>query len=276
MTVADSASCSAVLDAALNDLRSRLGLSPKASNPADTASIAHLCQSDSGGSWVATDQETIVGFAQAAKRERLWVLAHLFVAPETQGHNVGSLLLDRAIGYSSTAAGIIASTPDPRAIRAYAQLGFDAHPTLTASGALDRSSLPAVEGVREGDERDLDFADDVDRRLRGGPHGCDARFLMTAGARLIVAPNRGYALTGEAGPLIVAAIDEPAARVLTLECLASAAAPVVVLKRLTSVHQWAIQLAIQLRLELRPWGPLLTLNSSAANSIGYLADSAFC
>src|SRR5262245_54586860 len=60
------------------------------------ARVAYMHQHDPAGSWIARDGGVIIGFAQAVLRERLWVLVHLFVAPEHQERGVGRALLELA------------------------------------------------------------------------------------------------------------------------------------------------------------------------------------
>jgi GNAT superfamily N-acetyltransferase len=218
-----------------------------------------------------------VGFAQAALRDDVWVLAHLFVAPEAQSRGVGRGLLAPAFAYGAPAkAGIIASTPDPRAIVAYAGLpGFEVHPAVTAAGHLRRATLPTVSHVREGTTDDLALATDIDRKLRGGPHGPDLGFFLEQGDRLLVVPDRGYAVAGESGPTVVAALDEEAATQLLSDCLGQATAEEVTIKRMAGGHQWAISVAVGAGLAIRPWGPIVSRNCAAPRS-AYLQDSALC
>jgi GNAT superfamily N-acetyltransferase len=277
MAEGDLIACEDVFHRSLGALREKLGL-PRHPGSALFGATAHLLRTDPEGSWVAVDEQgKLIGFTQAAVREDLWVLAHLFVAPEAQGGGVGRLLLRRGCGYGAAApGGLIASTPDPRAIVAYGRLaGFALHPVLTATGRLARSRLAGVSGVREGTRGDLDFAADLDRAVRGGPHGPDLECLLAGGACLLVVPGQGYAIAGEGGPLIVAARDEGTAVSLLQECLARSTDEEVTIKRMGAAQQWAMRVAIELGLEPRPWGPLLTRASPAATS-AYLPDSAFC
>ena len=54
---------------------------------------------DSGGAWVATDDEGVVGMGEAIRRRGFWGLSMLFVHPRGQSQGVGRLLLT---GPSST------------------------------------------------------------------------------------------------------------------------------------------------------------------------------
>src|SRR5205085_766799 len=120
----DAGPCGDVFWRAISALRVSMGFEPMTGAPDGKARhIEHLQRNDPGGSWVARHDGRVVGFTQAAIRDDTWVLAHLFVAPEHQSAGVGAALLQRAHAYGpDTTIGIIGSSPDPRAIRRYAQL----------------------------------------------------------------------------------------------------------------------------------------------------------
>src|SRR5262245_1865902 len=129
----DVADCAVVFARAAAGLRAAQGLpeTPRPS-PVTAARIAYLQQHDPAGSWIARSSGAVVGFAQAAIREGLWTLVHLFVLPEHQGRGVGTALLERAHEYGRDVPfGIIGSSADPSAIGRYARLpGFRVHPAL--------------------------------------------------------------------------------------------------------------------------------------------------
>ena len=278
MAAADVAASCLVFETALNAMRVAAGFDPYYSDRLD-GGVLHLLDTDPGGSFVAVDaNDLVVGFAQAALREDIWVMAHLFVSPAGQGLGIGSKLLSRTWEYGAgTSSGIVASTPDPRAIRAYARLaGFEVHPMLQASGTIDARFGPGLDGVRKGTEGDLDFAAHVDRSTRGAPHGPDLDYHLANGGTLLILPDRGYAVVSASGPDIVAALDEEAGAALLNACLSICSREgEVFVKRIGASHQWAIRVALDAGLALRPWGPLLTRNSAAARA-AYLPDSAFC
>jgi GNAT superfamily N-acetyltransferase len=278
MTAADAAASCVVFEAALNAMRVAAGFDPFYSDRLD-GGVLHLLDTDPAGSFVAVDEnDLVIGFAQAALREDLWVMAHLFVSPAGQGLGVGSKLLASTWAYGEGASsGIVASTPDPRAIRAYARLpGFEVHPMLQASGAIEDRRRPRLDGVREGTAADLDFAAHVDRSTRGAPHGPDLDYHLANGGTLLVLPDRGYAVVSQSGPDLVAALDDESGATLLKACLSICGNEgEVFVKRIGASHQWAIQVALDAGLALRPWGPLITRNSDAATA-AYLPDSAFC
>lgn len=125
------------------------------------------------------------------------------------GTRVGGALLEQAHGYGSgTTRGIIGSTPDPRAIRRYAQLrGFRLAPALSAFGVVTGSTHRQTTNVRVGTLDDLDLTMHVDRTLRGGAHGSDLVHLVDESGQLLVVDDRGYAVATPAGPAVLAALD---------------------------------------------------------------------
>jgi GNAT superfamily N-acetyltransferase len=277
MRAEDVSACADVFGRALDGMRAAIGLAPGGAGRL-AGGVPHLLGTDPEGSFVAVGADgDVVGFAQAARRGELWVLSHLFVAPESQRAGVGGRLLAAATAYAADArAGIVASTPDPRAIRAYARLpGFEVHPALTATGTLARRPAEPA-GVDEGGVESLALAAEVDRAVRGGPHGPDLEYLLAAGSTLLVVPERGYALAAPSGPELVAALDAEAAELLLTAALARCEQGADVrVKRVCAGQQWAVRVAIEAGLGLSPWGPLVTRGCDAATA-AYLPDSAFC
>src|SRR5207302_6182063 len=126
------------------------------------------------------DDGQVVGLSQALVREDLWVLSLLGVSPRGQDHGTGKALLDAALGYGREApGGLILCSRDPRAARRYSRAGFDLHPSVTAWGRVQRRRLwqPSAR-VLEGTAADAGLAAELDRRLRGGPHGPDLGRLL--------------------------------------------------------------------------------------------------
>lgn len=264
----------------LNQLRATLKLHPLA-DQADLVKLArhihHLQATDPEGFWVSENNGAITGFTQAARRGPLWVLAHLFVDPFSQSTGIGVALLDRAIRFGDgCASGIIASSPDPRAIRSYAKLpGFELHPRLAAVGTVrDRPLWGPDLNVRSGSHQDLSLAADIDLRLRAAPHDSDLTCLLGDGAEMRVVPERGYAVVAPGEILLLAALDVESASALLLSVVQEHAGRNLRLPHLTEAHQWAMRIAVDAGLTLRPWGPLLTrrLHPSAT----YLPHTAFC
>jgi len=278
MAIEDVGACVEVFRAALDALRVSLRLAPIASRRLD-GGVAHLLETDPGGSFVAREPSgAIVGFAQAARRDSLWILAHLFIDPARQGAGIGRALLACAHSYGANCtAGLIAATPTPPALRLYGQLpGFVLHPMLTAAGEVDHARLSPSSLVREANENDLELAAELGRSIRGGAHGPDLLYLVQQGGTLLVADDRGYAVAAPAGPELVAATDPEAANALLVECLRrTAPGTQATVKRIGAGQPWAIETSLLANLALRPWGPLVA-RGTAAPTAAYLADSAFC
>jgi len=278
MASGQTGACIEVFQRALNALRVSLGLGPLASGRLD-GGVAHLLGTDPRGSFVATRPDgAILGFAQAARRDSLWVLCHLFVDPTCQGAGIGRELLARAHSYgASCSAGLIAATPTPPALRLYAQLpGFVLHPMLTAAGEVDHARLAPSRLVREAGAHDLELTAALGRRIRGGAHGPDLLYLLEQGGTLLLAADRGYAVAGPGGPELVAAADPEAADALLVECLLRTTPGTrATVKRIGAGQPWAIRTCLRANLALAPWGPLLARGTEAPTA-AYLADSAFC
>ncbi len=222
----------------------------------------HFLRTDPGGAWIAADGENVVGVAIALRREEVWILSLFALDAAYRGRGIGGDLLRHALDYGEGCkGGIIASSTHPAAMRSYALAGFTLLPTLTAKGVVDRRSLPERLAVREGEESDLEFAADVDRRLRGAAHGPDLSFILSSGARLLISERpsgRGYAVAWEGSPWVVAATAEEVAADLLWACLASA--PGLEARSevnwLTGDQGWAVRVALEAGLSLEVAGPI--------------------
>jgi GNAT superfamily N-acetyltransferase len=211
---------------------------------------------DPDGCWVAEGGDGVLGFATSFRREDVWCLATFAVRPGHQGAGIGSRLLAAALAYGEGCGRrMLAASDDPAATRSYHRAGFRLHPQLTLTGAVDRAALPAVTGLRDGVPDDLAWMDDLDRSLRGGPHGPDHEPLMGV-SRLVVAADRtGYAYTNASGPGLIAARDEATARTLLWECLAGTEGRAEV-AHVTTANDWAVDVGIAARLDLGTRGYL--------------------
>jgi hypothetical protein len=110
-------------------------------------------------------------------------------------------------------------------------------------------------GVRDGDDRDLPLTETIDRALRGTPHGADIAAFLRAGRRLLVVPDRGYAVLGPDSISLLAALDEEAARDLLLAGLAAAPPDKDYrVEWITSAQQWAVRPVLDAGLVLKPGG----------------------
>jgi hypothetical protein len=90
--------------------------------------------------------------------------------------------------------------------------------------------------------------------VRGVPHGADIAAQLEAGMSLLVAPGRGYAVTGEDEVRLVAATDEAAASDLLRAALARAGDRKIEVGWLTAAQDWAVRVCVEARLELTAGG----------------------
>ncbi|MGB0100052.1 MAG: GNAT family N-acetyltransferase [Nocardioides sp.] len=215
----------------------------------------HLVATDPGGCWVAEDSTGIVGIATSLRREVLWCLATYAVLPGRQGQGIGKPLLAAALQHGrSCTRRMLAASSDTRAARIYHQAGFELHPQMALSGALDRSAIPVVEKVRDGHASDIDLMDSLDRAARGAGHGPDHE-LMLRSWRLLVSDTStgsGYAYISERGnPVLLAASNRRTATRLLWAALAESSGEID-LRHVTAANQWALDVgfAAGLRLHL--------------------------
>jgi GNAT superfamily N-acetyltransferase len=221
----------------------------------DAATIARRfglpLQTDPDGAWVSEDERGLTGGAFAFMREGVWILSQLAVRPDVQSQGLGSTLLRRTWEYGAAAKGrLIATSEDPRALRAYARLGLDVRPCLRAAGTPRGVDEP--EGIRVGGARDIPFTEDVDRHVRGAAHGPDIQVLLDSDQTLLVAEDRGYAVVSERGGLrLLAAYDEAGAQAVLKAVLARAGEREISVNWITGPQQWAVRTCVEARMELR-------------------------
>lgn len=226
----------------------------------------HLLRHDPEGAWVAESGGRVAGVAIALLREGLWVLSLFVVGEGYRGRRLGGELIGRALGYGAPFEhGMIASSTHPAAMRTYALAGFDLHPTFTAKGAVRREKLPAGLSVRDGGVDDLELAAGVDRHLRGAAHGPDLEFAVRSSNRMLVAERgsaRGYALTRDGSPWMVAATEPEVASDLLWASLAeSEPGEEVEVRWITGRQTWAVRTALSAGLSLQPDGPICVKGS---------------
>jgi GNAT superfamily N-acetyltransferase len=229
---------------------------PPAGDPAPGyVRLRRVLASDPAGSWVTQDRDgALTGVALAIMRDGVWGLSLLVVRPDLQSAGIGSALLRKALEYGADARGaIILASPDARALRAYSRAGFALHPTVAAAGTpRDVAPAPAVRAFTAADHP---LAAAVDRALRGAAHGADLDALAEGGCELLTYPERGYAVHRRGEVVTLAAFDEEAAAALLRTVLARApAGGKAEVDWLTGSQQWAIDVAVAARLELRVAG----------------------
>lgn len=221
--------------------------------------VAHTLATDPGGAFVAELDGRVTGVAAAIRRERLWCLSLLAVAPELQSAGAGTALMQHALAYGAGApAGLIVSSNDPRALRLYALHGFSLLPTFDAEGMLDRSALPRERAhVTEVDVASLEQLAEISREVRGGPHTRELEFVQSRGGRILRLRDRGFAVFESGRVWLLVARDDEAARALLWEALehAAGAAPTHV-RWITGAQQWAISVLLHAGLRLTAHGAL--------------------
>jgi GNAT superfamily N-acetyltransferase len=244
--------------AAFEDYERRMGEPPTPIPPDEVVRqrFRHLIETDRGGAWLAEENGRAVGAAQAILREGVWGLSLLVVDPSAQSGGVGRALLERTLGYAEGArGGIIMSSGDPRALRAYARAGFDLHPAAQATGVPRSADPPA--SVREGSRADTELLETVDRAVRGAAHTVDLDVILTANARMLVVEERGYAVARGATVYLLAATDADAARDLLRAAIATAPeGEEVKVEGITASQNWAVEVVLDAGLELAMHGAL--------------------
>jgi GNAT superfamily N-acetyltransferase len=276
MREADSRAVHDLAIAAFEDLSARMGEPPEPRPDPSRANLrfGHLIRSDPAGAWVAEDDGQLVGAAVALMREGVWGLSLLVVRPGTQSTGLGRALLARAHDHGRGARGrIILSSPDPRAIRAYARLGLTPHPSLRATGAPHGVVPPA--GIRDGGHADIPFTVEIDRQVRGAAHGEDIGAFLGLGARLLVGPG-GYAVVfPESGLRLLAARDAAGARDLLRAVLAGFEGRETAVEWLTATQAWAVDVCLDAGLELRTSAGVVFLDGDVGPFSPYLPSGAF-
>jgi GNAT superfamily N-acetyltransferase len=214
--------------------------------------ITHLQRTDPEGAWVAEVDGEIAGCALALVRDGMWFLSLLMVDPPHQGKGLGKQLLDATLRTATDRSWILA-TADPAALRRYQRAGFDLHASYTAKGAVERTLIPAVPGVREGSYgSDGDLVNKLATEVRGASMGPDLHYLARRLMRLLVVDDergRGFALLRPGGVASLAATTQDAARRLLWTAIAEAGDTIEV-DWLSNDKQWAIDVCLDARLSL--------------------------
>ena len=209
---------------------------------------AHLLDTDPGGCWVADDGGRMAGFATSFRRDLTWFLATYAVRPGLQGGGLGKALLEAALTHSrGCLRGMLSASKDPRAFRRYRLAGFTLHPQMYLTGTVDRSALPVVEHVREGNESDVDLLDSLDRRCRDAAHGPDHRILLAQNRLLVVDRPTGsaYAYVAPNGtPAVVCGSTRKAATAVLWEAVASAPEGPLTVPHVTAANEWAVDVGL--------------------------------
>lgn len=277
MRASDAEAVQQLSVAAFEDLGQRLGEPPRPPRPVgpQLIRIRHLIETDPEGALVAEAEGQLVGAALAIVRSGLWGLSLLVVLPEHQSAGVGRALLAETLrhGDGDARGGVILSSPDSRALRAYARAGFELHPCLDATGKPRGATAPA--SVRDGGVEDLPLIEAVDRAVRRAPHGRDIVAFLAAGARLFVLPERGYAVAVGGGVRLLAGLDDAAAQDLLRAVLAATPPDEdATVEWITSAQSWAVEPVLEAGLSLRLGGAVF-LRGDVGPFTPYLPSGAY-
>ncbi|MEU8890209.1 GNAT family N-acetyltransferase [Streptomyces sp. NPDC048442] len=205
-------------------------------------------------------EDRVVGFALSQNHGGLWILLTYGVLPGLQGRGIGKRLMDAVRAHAGDRQGMFISTVHPGATRRYWRAGFSLQPLMNLSGTVDRSTLPAVTGLREGGADDIGWMDRVDQEVRGAGRGPD-HLHMQKTLRLIVScgedGRRGYVYTDDSGRAHLLAAQHPdTAQKLLWETLAQApsgSAPqdrIFVTSTISASNHWAVDVGLAARLDL--------------------------
>ncbi|MFF3209471.1 GNAT family N-acetyltransferase [Streptomyces sp. NPDC002886] len=217
---------------------------------------------DPAGCWVAVDaaeDNGVIGFAIAQNRGRVWYLATYGVLTRYQGRGIGRRLMDAALAHADGRPGLFSSSVHPGATRRYRRAGFLLHPQMRMVGTVDRSTLPVVNGLREGRPEDLEWMDRLDERIRGAGHGPDHAYMLER-LRLVVSedlrrPGYAYVDDEENRAVLLAAAEPRTAQDLLWEALAASRGDTLV-NCITTGNHWAVDVGLAARLDIGQEGYL--------------------
>jgi GNAT superfamily N-acetyltransferase len=214
---------------------------------------------------VAESRGRIVGQALALQDGPLWGLSLLFVDPGFHGRRIGSTLLRMCRDWGADATlGLIESSADQKAMRAYSALGFRFTPAMGAAGTVDPTLLPPTPQVRKVGKDKLEGVAAVDRRLRGASRATGVEILLDNGAELLWAEDKdaaGFAvhLSGrpfiDGSPIILGADTRQLAEQLLTAFLRATAGDHVGIYSMSARQDWALKITMQTGLNLFPMAP---------------------
>ncbi|MDL4821510.1 GNAT family N-acetyltransferase [Actinomadura opuntiae] len=215
--------------------------------------VGYFLSVDPAGCWIAEEGRDVVGFAISQNRGALWYLATYGVLPGRQGKGIGRRLMDAVLDHAGGRPVLLSSTVHPAATRRYRLAGFTLHPQMRMVGTVDRSTLPAVRGLREGRDDDLEWMDRLDTAVRGAGHGPDHAHMLET-LRLVVSDasdRRGYVYIDErrGRPELLAADRPETAQNLLWEALASTRGDTLV-NCITTGNHWAVDVGLAARLDI--------------------------
>ncbi|HVM19555.1 MAG TPA: GNAT family N-acetyltransferase [Egibacteraceae bacterium] len=257
MTVDDVEAVAAVVTAADRAADREAGREPEEHSEEQRAhfrrGMRRFVERDGAGAFVAEDDGTVVGMAEAIRRGTFWGLSMLFVHPDQQSKGLGRQLLDATLTYAEGATvRMIMSSPDPRAMRRYALAGHAIHPAVDAEGTVDRSAIPGDLRGRTGDLADLDLVEAVDRTLRGSRAEDVEWIVASGGARLEIvddAGGRGWAVHRDGRVFALGATDTDTASAVLWRALAETDGKATIWC-LTAAQDWAVRVTLAARMSV--------------------------
>jgi hypothetical protein len=143
-------------------------------------------------------------------------------------------------------------------------------------GRVDRSTLPAISGLHDGQISDLEWMDQLDHSLRGAGHGPDHVYMLKS-LRLVVSrakdrPGYVYLDDTRGRPTLLAAADPDTAEKLLWDALASTHEDTLV-NCITTANHWAVDVGLAARLDIGQEGYLAV--RGMAEPTPYLASGHF-
>ena len=270
MRLDDAEAVHDVVVAADDEADRRAGREPQPSTDAGRArflaGMRRFVEVDPGGAWVAEDDQGVVGMAEAIRRGDFWGLSMLFVDPRGQSQGIGRQLLDSALTYAEGArVRMIMASDDPRALRRYSRAGLSIHPGVEATGEVDRSKIPADLPGRQGSADDIDFVAAVEREMYRDRTDDVAAILGAGGGSLEIVENgdrRGYGMQRDGRMVILGATDEDTAALVFWRLIAAAEKKAEVWS-LTAAQDWAVRVALDAGLALKPGGSMFVSGMDA-------------
>jgi len=225
----------------------------------------HFLGTDPGGSWVAEENDTVIGMSQSFVREDYWMLSQLGTVPGRQGHGVGRELLRLALSHGDPdSPGTIQCSRDPKAMALYTSFGFVLHPVVAAWGVMRPGSVTRPAEVRrlEPDavtDHELEVIAGIDRAVRGSARSVDiVSMLAQPGCRLLLHADQGYAVARDERIVTLGARQEESASLVLRAMLAETpVGETIEINWLTSAQQWAIRVVVEAGIELQPYGPVM-------------------
>ena len=259
-------------DHAFRAMRAKYGLPVSTMTDADDLRLQqrmrHFLSTDPDGSWVAEEDDVVVGLSQSFVRDGYWVLSMLATAPDSQRRGLGRELLQLAMGNADSAGpGSIQASRDPGAMSLYTSAGFSLHPVVTGKGAVRPGSVSFDPRVRHSDRNDIETVAAIDRVVRGSARSVDiVAMLNEPGSRLLLLDDRGYVVAKDDRVVTLGARDDEAATTLLKAALAEMSVGTVEVNWLTANQQWAIRTLVDSGVELVPSGPMMVRGSPSPPS----------